>query len=538
MNFSEFDVFSTKQSNYFPCEDFSSDFPFEKPQKSFFSVPQKSVFSFQKEQSISKRPFKDEIKVQFFQQPKTKGDNTLIDPITNRPFTLRKPLEFERNYQGKDLEEKETGKFEENEESNRNFEEKYSQKNKENFIEKSNQNFNQNFIEKIKENFEENFYEKPSQNFIEKIKENFDENFNEKNGKFNEKNTRFIPKSEKSLLFEFNSIDFSKPFPLIASQNSLERNLVDEIKLNKPTELEYTNSKDPISFSVSPLTTNLSDRAQKDEKTEEIRNKNQENPSVFMKNSETFYSEKTQESERRESRESEVIERGLCEENSIKKSSFMNNDNDFIRNFKKKDENFMKKDESFMKKDDFIIKDDIFMKNNEIFMEKDLKKKDDIFMKKDQDFYNFMQKASNLSQKENSYFPNKENISPSDNCDNFHTTETEDFLYNDKNNDFQTDFSPKFINKSLLTENSGNEIENIITSSNKKREKDLHFLPKKLNFEDCDEQEQEFFLTKDLILAEKTVLHRKKKEKQFSFAENVKNSKSFFIQKNDSFSEK
>ena len=71
--------------------------------------------------------------------------------------------------------------------------------------------------------------------------------------------------TQPQLDFEFNSIDFSKPFPL-NTLDTLTRELTEEMgnkgsQINKVTEaLEYTSSKDVVSFSVSPLTTNLSDR--------------------------------------------------------------------------------------------------------------------------------------------------------------------------------------------------------------------------------------------------------------------------------------
>lgn len=74
--------------------------------------------------------------------------------------------------------------------------------------------------------------------------------------------------TQTQLDFEFNSIDFSKPFPL-NTLDTLTRELTEEIgnkgsQINKVTEaLEYTSSKDVVSFSVSPLTTNLSDRKTK-----------------------------------------------------------------------------------------------------------------------------------------------------------------------------------------------------------------------------------------------------------------------------------
>ena len=74
--------------------------------------------------------------------------------------------------------------------------------------------------------------------------------------------------TQPQLDFEFNSIDFSKPFPL-NTLDTLTRELTEEMgnkgsQINKVTEaLEYTSSKDVVSFSVSPLTTNLSDRKTK-----------------------------------------------------------------------------------------------------------------------------------------------------------------------------------------------------------------------------------------------------------------------------------
>lgn len=92
MNLSEFDAFSTKQSNYLPHEELS---PCENLLKlANFSSTKSSFFPIDKASSpapliIRKKPsFKDEMKVNFMQQSKTLGDTQQIDPITIRASGL------------------------------------------------------------------------------------------------------------------------------------------------------------------------------------------------------------------------------------------------------------------------------------------------------------------------------------------------------------------------------------------------------------------------------------------------------------------
>lgn len=88
MNLSEFDVFSTKQSNYFPNDELS---PSMLLCEKHFKLPiypiKTSVLKNNNSHPNSQQKrssFKDEIKVSFTQQRKNIGDTQQIDPITIR----------------------------------------------------------------------------------------------------------------------------------------------------------------------------------------------------------------------------------------------------------------------------------------------------------------------------------------------------------------------------------------------------------------------------------------------------------------------
>lgn len=228
MNLSEFDVFSTKQSNYLPHEELS---PCENLLKlANFSSTKSSFFPIDKPPSpapliIRKKPsFKDEIKVNFMQQSKTLGDTQQIDPITIRASVLN-----ETN--------KNTNNMNKTTTSSIDF--------AFNSVEFS-KPFPLPTLNTLERELQQELMLKPSN------KEETDNNYNERG--------IFLKNKAKQLEEDFNN-------------NALKEQ---ENFISKITEmLEYTSSKgfslsiffkicifllDIISFSVSPLTTNITDR--------------------------------------------------------------------------------------------------------------------------------------------------------------------------------------------------------------------------------------------------------------------------------------
>lgn len=76
-NLIDFDVFSTKQSNYFPIEEIS-------PSNPFFPTPFPPKAHPSPDSIYKKPPFKDQIHLSFYQQSPIEGDSQNIDPLTIR----------------------------------------------------------------------------------------------------------------------------------------------------------------------------------------------------------------------------------------------------------------------------------------------------------------------------------------------------------------------------------------------------------------------------------------------------------------------
>ena len=416
MYFLDFDVFSTKQSNYYPNEEFSPSCNITNPLKSSKtpSFPIKSSFLTNKNSpgsiistacnNIHSRQkksssFKDDIKVSFYQQPQTLGDESYIDPITNRPINMK-----------------------------------------------------------------------------------------------NENIAKNVLKVEKSLTFEFNSIDFSKPFPL-PSNDSLKQGIMEDIRNNisKPTELDYTNtnSKELISFTVSPLTTNITERAHKAYIIDETTNNELLKRGCFKKNlKEMNYDENNFESVNTERFDSEYIPRYTSPSITPQDSA------DFLYNKPENQENTLKM-RSNIDNISSPHEDDIDMMEN-LHEEEDITH---IFSTNREDIK--INQRDGEEDLENSMKIPLKIIRKSVKTSKF----TEENVENDS-------YSPKFNNNTYKSEFYDYEIENYI-GSNQKQQKEEYFKPKKLIFEE--------------IAKNTSPLKRKKKEKQFSFAENQKNYEENYV---------